>query len=311
MKDILISVCTVTYNHGKYIADAIEGVLMQQCNYQIEMIIGDDCSTDSTTEIVKSYQQRYPEIIKPIFHNPNVGAQANSFACLKDCKGKYIAALEGDDYWTDPLKLQKQVDFLELNPEYSICFHRVGIDNGSSIVDDYITKVPANITSQTDLLVKGNYIHTPSMVFRNSSLTLPEWMMRAMPGDYPLYLILTNNGEKIKYLDAQMANYRVHQQGIWSMQNTNKYLQHSALTMLNCAKYLKHPLPEFISRWAMVLADSVYYLGYQKVTKAEYFSLIRWALSRAKFSPKQLLYMLLPTLRRRLKNPPKEEPIGQ
>ena len=120
----LVSVITITYNHEPYIAKTIEGVLMQQVNFPIEFIIAEDCSTDKTRNIVLDYANRYPEQIKVITSEGNVGAEANERRALLAARGKYIAFCEGDDYWTDPLKLQKQVDFLENNPEYSACFHR-------------------------------------------------------------------------------------------------------------------------------------------------------------------------------------------
>ena len=120
----LVSVRMSTYNHEKFIAQAIEGVLMQKTNFLFELIIGEDCSTDRTREIVVDYANRYPEIIKPILHEKNVGSKLNGRACKAACRGKYIAICEGDDYWIDPLKLQKQVDFMESHPECSFCFTR-------------------------------------------------------------------------------------------------------------------------------------------------------------------------------------------
>ncbi|HPD39860.1 MAG TPA: glycosyltransferase, partial [Mesotoga infera] len=120
----LVSVFMITYNHEKYIAQAIESALMQKTDFNYEIVIGEDCSTDRTREIVVDYANRYPEIIKPILHENNVGAKANSESVRKACIGKYVAILEGDDYWIDPLKLQKQVDFLESHPHFSVCFTR-------------------------------------------------------------------------------------------------------------------------------------------------------------------------------------------
>lgn len=125
----LLSIVTITYNHEPYIRKCIEGVLMQQVNFTMEFIIAEDCSTDGTLAICKEYAEKYPNLIELITSENNVGAIANERRAMKAAKGKYIAFCEGDDYWTNPLKLQKQVDFLEANPEYSVCFTRYKLYN--------------------------------------------------------------------------------------------------------------------------------------------------------------------------------------
>src|ERR1700739_2391661 len=112
----LISVCMITYNHEKYIAQAIESVLAQKTNFPVELVIGDDYSTDSTRKICLDYKKKHPDILKLRFPDKNMGMMPNFIANLKECDSRYIALLEGDDYWTDPYKLQKQFDFLEANP---------------------------------------------------------------------------------------------------------------------------------------------------------------------------------------------------
>ncbi len=123
IQDPMVTVVTITYNHLPYIEKCIQGVLMQQTAFPIEFIIGEDFSTDGTREIVFENAKKYPNTIRVITADYNVGAEANSLRCLKAYRGKYIALCEGDDYWTDPFKLQKQVDFLEKNPEYVMCYH--------------------------------------------------------------------------------------------------------------------------------------------------------------------------------------------
>lgn len=116
----LVSVCMITYNHEPYIAQAIESVLMQQTDFPVELVIGEDCSTDNTRAIVCDYRERYPRRIHLLLPEYNLGMFPNFVATLQACDGRYIALLEGDDYWTDPFKLQKQVDFLEVHPEYGL-----------------------------------------------------------------------------------------------------------------------------------------------------------------------------------------------
>ena len=120
----LLSVVTITYNHENFIAKTIEGVLMQKVNFPMEFILAEDCSTDGTRRICQEYAEKYPNLIHLIISDTNVGGKKNECRAMTAARGKYIAFCEGDDYWTDPLKLQKQVDFLESHPEYSACFHR-------------------------------------------------------------------------------------------------------------------------------------------------------------------------------------------
>ena len=134
----LLSIVTITYNHEPFIAKTIEGVLMQQVKFPIELIIAEDCSTDGTRAICQRYAEEYPDLIRLITSESNVGAIPNERRAMLAARGKYIAFCEGDDYWTDPLKLQKQVDFLESHPDYSVTFHRCKHYNVETqeVVDD-------------------------------------------------------------------------------------------------------------------------------------------------------------------------------
>jgi len=122
MTEPLVSTQMITYNHAPYIAQAIEGVLKQRVNFAIELVIGEDCSTDGTREIVLEYQRKYPDVIRVITSDKNVGANKNAYRTMKGCRGKYVAFCEGDDYWHHPHKLQKQVDYLESHPECGLLF---------------------------------------------------------------------------------------------------------------------------------------------------------------------------------------------
>jgi glycosyltransferase involved in cell wall biosynthesis len=302
-EEALINIFMVTYNHEQYIAQAIEGVLAQQTGFSWQLIIGDDFSTDGTRQICIDYQERYPDKIRLLLHEKNLGGggKNNARAVFEACQGKYIAICEGDDYWTDPLKLQKMVGFLEAHPDFVLCFHKVMIEKAGELVEDYITNVPAEITTQADLLEKNNYIHTPSVVFRNRQ-DFPDWYYRAMPGDFPLYVLLTNGGGKIKYFDEVMAVYRVHHTGIWSMADTQKFDQQRCFTMLNCARMANFKDERIIKPYVLLFADSIYIEGYKHLNKSEYMSLIRWAIRWIRFSPRQLAFLLSPNIRRLIKS---------
>ncbi len=214
----LLSVCLITYNHVKYIEQAIVGVLMQQVNFPWELIIADDCSTDGAREILVNYQKQHPELIKLILQEENVGAYKNWMDLIAYPQSKYIAYLDGDDYWTDALKLQKQVDFLEVNPDYAICTHHVNaIENDISQHSPNLGLINEGSFTIEDL-AKWNIIHSPSLVYRNGLIDeYPAWLALAPAGDYVQHMLNAKKG-KIKYLPDTMAVYRQHAGGTWSAQ---------------------------------------------------------------------------------------------
>lgn len=216
-----VSCHVITYNHINYISQCIEGILMQKTDFEFEIIIGDDLSTDGTREILENYAIQNPSLIKLNLRTERglgIPGKENFVSTLQMCKGEYITLCDGDDYWTDPYKLQKQVDFLEANPDYVLSFHKVKIlKPDGSLVPDFITKVPENYETQETLARLGNYIHTPSVVFRNIIKELPKEFLLSPIGDFYLYMLLTEHG-KIKYLEDEMAVYR-DGVGIWSAQS--------------------------------------------------------------------------------------------
>lgn len=217
MKHPKVSVCMITYNHELYIKDAIEGVLMQKVNFEIELIIANDHSTDNTHVLISKLIDSHPKghLIRYINHPENLGMMPNFIFALKQCKGNYIALCEGDDYWTDPLKLKKQIVFLENNRDYNICFHNVKLLNqvNGKLEDDYLT-IDSYETTSIKELCQNNYIHTPSVVIRNN-FALPNWFTNLSIGDWPLYMIVVSD-KKIKKLLETMAVYRIHSDSSWS-----------------------------------------------------------------------------------------------
>ncbi len=242
----LVSIIVVTYQHVNYIKECLEGVINQVTNFKYEIILGEDDSTDGTREICLEYAKKYPNKIRLFLHHrENViyisgkpTGRFNFLYNLSKSRGKYIALCEGDDYWTDPYKLQKQVDFLENNPDYVICFHNVTIldENKKIFYNDFITR---KVNETTDIydLAKGNYIHTPSVVFRNilNFEMLSEFINSYLP-DYFLYMLLAQYGKIIK-LQGTMAVYRIHAKGIWSVnKNQNEIIIKNLNLMI---KYFK------------------------------------------------------------------------
>lgn len=215
----IVSVICITYNHEKYIRDAIEGFLIQKTRFPIEIYIHDDCSTDNTPRIIQEYAGKHYKLIKPIYQSVNQYSLGKKITpiVLPYCTTKYIALCEGDDYWTDPFKLQKQVDFLEKHPECALCFHAVGIiseiaGQGPRIATPHKKKT---IYTLKDLL-RGNFIHTCSVMFRRGLFgEFPNWFYRAAAADWPLHILNAQHGD-IGYIDEVMGVYRIHGGGIYS-----------------------------------------------------------------------------------------------
>jgi glycosyltransferase len=214
----LVSVIMITYGHEKYIEEAIRGVFLQKTNFPLELIISNDNSPDSTDEIVKNIIKSAPENISVnyIQHPENIGMHHNFTSALRTAQGKYIAVCEGDDYWTDENKLQKQIDFLEKNEDFTLTFHNVFIRNGETLSTDldYEKRLSSKDVYTIDDLSKGNFIHTLSAVFRNIKIEFPEWYFSSFLGDYPIWMWLSKKG-KIKYFPEKMGVYRENV-GVWS-----------------------------------------------------------------------------------------------
>lgn len=221
-----VSIFMTTYNHSRFIGQAIEGVVTQETDFPIKLFVGEDCSTDETREICQRYKNQYPDKIELILREKNLGANANSPEIYEKCfsYGRYTAMCEGDDYWTDPLKLQKQIDFLEANSDFAVCFHRVKVVNEDGVKDSYLSNLDQREVTTFEDLAVSNYIHTPSCVFRNGLFgKFPEWVYQSHVGDWVLHLLNTQYG-KIKFLEDTMAVYRIHKGGVWSTEEViHKY----------------------------------------------------------------------------------------
>ena len=222
----LVSVCCLTYNHKEYIKNALDSILIQKVDFEYELIIHDDSSTDGTVEVIKEYTNKHPSIIKPIFQPENLMSsgigiyQLYTEYLLPKANGKYIAICEGDDYWTDINKLQQQIDFLENNPQSMICFHKVGIQKNDhinfDIYEEYHRRILGDRTefTITDLL-KDNVIPNCSVVYRNIICEYPKLFKDILFADWPLHLLYAEKGG-IGYINKFMANHRDHENGLWN-----------------------------------------------------------------------------------------------
>ena len=211
-----VSIIMLTYNHEKFIAAAIEGVLVQQANFSFELIVANDHSTDYTEAIVETYRGKSPAIIKGFCNKKNLGPRFNFIKAYSRAAGEYIALCEGDDYWRDPGKLQQQVDFLEYNKDFILSFHDIEmIDEEGKPMDDQRQPPESKRDFDRNGLL-GSYIPTPTIVFRNILKTLPAAFEKTDNGDALLQALLTRRGKAKYFAGIQPAVVRVHGGGIWS-----------------------------------------------------------------------------------------------
>lgn len=212
----VVSICCPTFNHVNYIEDTIRGFLAQETNFSFEIIIRDDCSSDETADIIKSYTNKYPNIIYPIFEAENTFSKGVCplHAILNKAEGEFLAYCEGDDYWVDPFKLQKQVDFLKKNKDYVITYSSVvGFDENGD-VENYIEGATRDLESTE--LQKAPPINSPTVCFRNLITELPYEYRCAGFGDMFIWSLLGKYG-KGKYLsDVKASKYRIHDGGVFS-----------------------------------------------------------------------------------------------
>lgn len=222
MGDILVSIRCITYNHAPYIRQCLDGFVMQKANFRFEAIVHDDASTDGTADIVREYAEKYPEIIKPIFQTENQyskrdGTIRRALNAAMSPSSKYVAMCEGDDYWTDPYKLQKQVDFMEGHPEYSMCFHNAmeHWENGQVPDAPFAKLEDRDYTGEE--IYENWIVPTASVVFRRNALTSKYEERRKNPaiifGDIILFLSLAEEG-KVHAFKEMMSVYRRHEGGV-------------------------------------------------------------------------------------------------
>jgi glycosyltransferase involved in cell wall biosynthesis len=206
----------LSFNHAKFISQAIEGVLKQKTDFKFRLLIADDCSGDETPDIIKRYQQQYPDMITSFSNRKNIGPRLNFIKAYDVSHGAYIALCEGDDYWTDENKLQKQVDFLNKNSEFILTFHDITTVNDNGLVFDD-GRLPR--AAKKDYDVNGllyQYLPTPTIVFRKIFKKAPGIFRKSDNGDSILQALLTQKGKAKYHTEIENAIIRVHSAGFWS-----------------------------------------------------------------------------------------------
>ncbi len=224
--EYLVGVSCITYNHARFLPDTLDGFVRQKTGFPFIVVIGNDHSPDGTEKILNDYQQRYPHLFRVLNHPENLGPMGNSMRVAENMPGvKYLAVCEGDDCWSDPLKLRKQVDFMESHPECNVCFHRAKVHYEGQDKPDEVTPSEAEIKEYftgnlagAECLADHNMIVTASVMYRtfcSGKELYRNYPPDIMPGDWYNHLLFLRNG-KVGFIPDVMAVYRKHDGGIFA-----------------------------------------------------------------------------------------------
>lgn len=231
-KKIIVSIICNVYNQERYIRQALDGVIKQKTRFAFEILVHDDASTDNTPNIIREYEKRYPEIIKPLYQSENQyskGISITNVYQLPRAKGRYIAFCEGDDYWSDENKLELQVDALEENPDINICAHTVSIEKGN-VMAGVVRPYSKNtiIRPQQVILNGGSFVGTCSIMYKKSMDDDMPCFRKKYSMDYTIQIHGALKGGLL-YIDKNMGVYRIGSQGSWTeivLRNPQKAVQH-------------------------------------------------------------------------------------
>ncbi len=277
METPLVSVIVSCYNHELYIRECLDGILMQQTDFPFEIIIGDDCSTDNSLTILREYEQKHPDIIKVIASKENLYSKKILLVYTQSypkSRGKYIALCEGDDYWIDPHKLQRQVDFLESHPQYSMCFHDYMIKNGDKMYPHHYQLKKDCDVSISDL-INFHVCQTATVVERRTVWESPEfWAYINDPnrsyGDINNYTACAESG-KIRHLTGYWSIYRKHGESVTAHDEKDNLAEHKQIKGLKAIirnygnKYYflsrNFRSMQYLERSSILIAQKKYFSG--------------------------------------------------
>ncbi len=238
--DIIVSIHCLAYNHVNYIRQCLDGFVMQKTNFRFEAIVHDDASTDGTAEIIEEYAEKYPDIIKPILEKENVYSKHIPGLLTKimdeKCSGKYIAICEGDDCWIDPLKLQKQVDYMEAHPECTMTCTRTKLysEKEKRYYGEQYCRKKDGIINLVDIVNRtGLYISTCSIIYRREIMRdYPDYCKKCRVGDYPLQIYCAMKGT-VFYFDKAMSVYRRDNPNSWMGQQDWNHFSMERVNVIN------------------------------------------------------------------------------
>ncbi len=213
MSELMLSVAVITYNQEKYISQTLDSILQQKHNYPYEIIIGEDCSSDGTRKIIEDYVKKYPDIIKPLYNNPNKGIIKNFFNVIEHCSGKYIMECAGDDYWL-PGKVEKQIKYMEKHKNVGLCYSKASVFNQSN--NSYLKKTRGKDRTKYEQLFMKNEIPALTVCYKKELVDSymadvkpveHNWLME----DSPMWLWFSKNA-KIKFLNSITGVYRIFEE---------------------------------------------------------------------------------------------------
>lgn len=245
--NILVSVIILTFNHEKYVGEAISSVLEQEFDGPCELLIGDDASNDDTPGIIESIEERPNWVINKVLREENVGMQRNFLDLLERASGKYIAFCDGDDYWTDSQKLLNQYRAMEANHDLAITYHDCKVWQAGVLVPDEIRR-PKHHDSDILELASGNFMRTASVMVRNGIKSYPKWILDMPNPDYAVWMLHASGG-KIRKLEFEGAVYRKHDSNNWSS------MENSVDESLQVVSYLQLMKPHFSEQVKRLLND--------------------------------------------------------
>ena len=291
-----LSIHIITFNDAKNIGRALESALSQEVNFDYEIVVGDDGSSDGTRDILISFQQRFPGRFQLLLHDRNFGdkGKQNFVKTLEACRGEYVAMLPGDDYWTNPLKLQRQVDFLDSHPTYSTCFHNVlEVDESDPSHSRLMCEEDQPSVLGLEQMLVANYIPTCAAMFRNRLFgTLPEWFYRGFPGDWFLHILNAQHGP-IGYINEVMAVYRRQAGGAWSTLGPEQRMLHIIQAYELIDEHLKGRYRDVCSRHIKELSRylSYIYLGrfHDTARQGQLRQALPWLKRAVKYDPNLLV----------------------
>lgn len=270
MHNILVSIQCITYNQVDYIRDALDSFLMQKTSFPVEILIHDDASEDGTTEIIKEYEARFPHIIKPIYQKENLySREPNKIGELQRdrAKGQYFAICEGDDYWIDPLKLEKQLRFMKDHPEMVMCVHNAKTINHKGEFGKYFRfkkiKDQSFIPKRQFIARGGGGFPTASIMMKASLFNqIPDYFDHGASPDFCIALHSITQGE-IGYLQGEMSVYRVMAKNSWSSNISKDFkLKHSEKLFLTLEKFHEATLHQYVDT-CKDLWKNLHYLHYR------------------------------------------------
>jgi len=270
-----VSVFMRTHNSEKYLSQALDSVFKQITTFKYEVVIGDDASTDSTPQIIQNYYAKYPEIVNPIFRSKNLGMCLNAIETLKQCKGKYIAWLDSDDYWTDETKLEMQFQYMESNPTISVCYtNAYDLLEREATVSEFIKVKPLKQQFDLDFFINQSTIVMPAVTLfiRKSAFPnpFPSWLKSTFNDDWALIMLFLKNGNA-GYIDSITSVYRRHVSSMLGSTPTDVLLKDGIRLAKNLDNHFNYKYHSFFNIQWRFQELAVYFLQKKRYLKGFYY----------------------------------------